>query len=339
MRRLLIAAALLPAHILSPLHAQQEKDGVEKRADATRTDDKKQRGIHWATSFETALERAKKNDRPVLVDFEADWCGWCKKLDRETYGNDKVIRLVNEFFVAVKVDTDEHPAISERYKVSGLPTILVLSPDGAELERLTGFRPPQKLLGELKKSTDAVSSLKDLRSAAEENPGDIDAQRAYARAIFVAGNSDDAIRALRKVLEKNPGHPAILLELGDMLRGSDQPREARKLYEKLLSMASAPKDVSPEVRQSAEKAYLPLARLQIGTKSLEAATKTITSFIGTFPKSSSRAEAHLLRAYVFAMSDNSKRAIADLDALIVLSPDSEMGLKASYIVDLLRRDP
>jgi thiol:disulfide interchange protein DsbD len=358
MRHLLIASALLFSFLASPLHAQDEKDAPkestakEKKVGESKADDKpvldktvkaptitkQRRAILWVASFEKALEQAKKADRPVIVDFEAEWCGWCKKLDRDTYSNDKVIQLVNSFFVAVKVDTDKHPAISKHYKVSGLPTILVLSPDGAELQRMTGFRPPEKFLGELRKSTDAVSSLKELKASADKNPDDLDAQRAYARAVFVAGNTDDAIKALGKILEKHPENPALLLELGDMLRGSEKPQEARKLYEKLLKIASASKKAPKETLESAEKAYLPLARIQIGAKSLDAATKTITSFIETFPKSFSRAEAHLLRAYVFAMNDNSERSIADLDAVIALAPDSEIGLKASYIVDLVRRD-
>ena len=105
------------------------------RADSLPADDehehdkkaaKKLRGIQWAASFEKALEAASKTQRPLLVDFEAEWCGWCKKLDRDTYGNEAVIRFVNGFFVAVKVDTDHEKALAKMYKVSGLPTILVL---------------------------------------------------------------------------------------------------------------------------------------------------------------------------------------------------------------------
>ena len=114
--------------------------------------------IPWAANLQKALGEAAQSNKPVLIDFEAEWCGWCKKLDRETYGDERVIRFVREHFVAVKVDTEKEPEEAEKYNVRGLPTILFLSPDGVELLRLSGFRTPEVFLKEAAKPAESKAA-------------------------------------------------------------------------------------------------------------------------------------------------------------------------------------
>ena len=89
----------------------------------------KKKAINWRENYAGALQEAVRTSRPLLIDFEADWCGWCKKLDRETFGNGDVIRLVEQFFIPVRIDTDREPKLSAKFEVRGLPTILLLGPN------------------------------------------------------------------------------------------------------------------------------------------------------------------------------------------------------------------
>ncbi len=59
--------------------------------------------IHWL-SFEKAIEMSTKNPKPILIDVYTDWCGWCKKLDKNTYANPVIASYVNKHFYAVKLD-------------------------------------------------------------------------------------------------------------------------------------------------------------------------------------------------------------------------------------------
>ncbi|MHB9154226.1 MAG: thioredoxin family protein [Endomicrobiales bacterium] len=95
--------------------------------------------VNWVASLAEGLETARESGKPVMVDFYADWCGWCKKLDREVYTVNDVIKLSKEF-VNVKVNTDKNPEEARRYKVQGLPTVVFLGPNGDVLEEFVGYR-------------------------------------------------------------------------------------------------------------------------------------------------------------------------------------------------------
>jgi thiol:disulfide interchange protein DsbD len=342
-----LSAAVLAAGLAtagaSPVPAQESKGGderapgekpaAEKAADSVLAGREGAlagiEGIRWQKSFESALEAAKSSQRPLLVDFEAEWCGWCKKLDRDTYGDERVIRLVNEFFVAVKVDTDKRDDLGKKHEVSGLPTILVFSPAGAEIQRLRGFRPPEAFLKELQTTVDSSRALAELRSTAEKEPENLAAQRAYARALFAAGNGAEAAKLLESAIAKAPEDPGLLLDLGDFLAAQGKNAEARGHYEKLLAL--------PAERGGAdrEKAYLPLARIAIRSQDYDRAVATIGRFIDDFPTSKDRPLAHFLRGYSHARRKDAPKALEDLQAVRKHAPESELGVRAGFIIDLL----
>jgi len=106
--------------------------------------------VKWLYDYDQALVRARYENKPILVYFYTDWCGWCKKLDAETYGNETVAALLNESFISLKVDAEEHVDLAEEYDVVGYPTIVFLSPDGEEIGRIVGYEPPDKFLQDVK---------------------------------------------------------------------------------------------------------------------------------------------------------------------------------------------
>ena len=94
--------------------------------------------VQWMEWSSEAFERAKREDKPVLLDIGAVWCHWCHVMDRESYEDTELAAVINAHFVAVKVDRDERPDVDARYQAAvqaisgqgGWPLTAILTPDG-----------------------------------------------------------------------------------------------------------------------------------------------------------------------------------------------------------------
>ena len=107
--------------------------------------------IQWNEWGEEAFATAQRENKPILLDIGAVWCHWCHVMDRESYDDPEVARIVNQRFVAVKVDRDERPDIDSRYQVAisaisgqgGWPLTAFLTPDGKPFYGGTYFPPDE----------------------------------------------------------------------------------------------------------------------------------------------------------------------------------------------------
>ncbi len=94
--------------------------------------------VRWHAWGEAAFARARSEDKPILLDIGAVWCHWCHVMDRESYEDPEIAALINEHFVAMKVDRDERPDVDARYQAAvsaisgqgGWPLTAFLTPDG-----------------------------------------------------------------------------------------------------------------------------------------------------------------------------------------------------------------
>jgi hypothetical protein len=101
--------------------------------------------IPWLEWGAEALDRARAADRPILLAISASWSHWCHVMDETTYSDPRVIDLLTESFVAVRVDADERPDVDARYNAGGWPTTAFLAPDGEVITAAKFLRPEQLL--------------------------------------------------------------------------------------------------------------------------------------------------------------------------------------------------
>jgi len=98
--------------------------------------------------LDEALTQAQKEGKPVVLDFFAEWCAPCLRMEKTTFKDEKV-RALLERCVFVRVDTDKHPELAKRMAVEGLPDIRFALPDGREIKRLRSFQDAESLSSEL----------------------------------------------------------------------------------------------------------------------------------------------------------------------------------------------
>ena len=103
--------------------------------------------VTWEKDLPSALERAQAEGKPVLVNFYADWCVWCKRLESTTLRDAKVASVLQERVVPLSLDVDGNGReLSNEFQVDGLPTIIMLDADGHEIGRIPGYMPPDTFL-------------------------------------------------------------------------------------------------------------------------------------------------------------------------------------------------
>ena len=94
--------------------------------------------VAFLHDFSEAEALARDEGRALLIDFETTWCGPCKIMDEWVYTADDVVSA-SQSVIAVKIDGDEHPDLKESFGVSGFPTMILLSSEGEEIRRASGY--------------------------------------------------------------------------------------------------------------------------------------------------------------------------------------------------------
>ena len=104
------------------------------------------RAIQFETGkFADVLAKAKKENKPIMMDAYTTWCGPCKMMDKMVFTNDTVADFYNANFIAYKADMEkgEGLELAKRYEVRAYPNFLFLDAEGNVLHRSVGARPPK----------------------------------------------------------------------------------------------------------------------------------------------------------------------------------------------------
>ncbi len=176
--------------------------------------------IAWMPWSAQAFERAKAEDKPILLAISAVWCHWCHVMDETSYSDAGVIETINRRFVPVRVDNDRRPDVNARYNMGGWPTTAFLAPDGTTLTGAT-YLPPQQFL----------RALEEIARFYEERKGEI-AQRSAE---------------LRTLVDEEPVHSRTDLREAPIL---DLLEQLERTYDdEFGGFGDAPKFPQPEIHE------------------------------------------------------------------------------------------
>lgn len=155
--------------------------------------------VKWRHDYEAARKEAATAGRLLLLKFSTDWCGPCRKLEATTLRDPKVVAALNERFIPVKLDGDKETGLMAEFKVTGFPTILVVTPEGKVVGRTSGFRTSTELTALLDKApapTPAVKATEGKKSGAVV----FDADQSLHRKLVVALDSGPVAQPGKKVV-------------------------------------------------------------------------------------------------------------------------------------------
>jgi thioredoxin-related protein len=109
----------------------------------------------WRT-WDAGLAAAKSSGKPVLVDVYTDWCGWCKRMDKDVYSRSDVREILDRHFVSVKLNAESSSlaayqgrsksfrSLASGFGVSGYPTTVFLKSNGEHLVNVPGYVPADR---------------------------------------------------------------------------------------------------------------------------------------------------------------------------------------------------
>ncbi len=134
-----------------------EKKKNEKPAKEEKTE-QELKEIDWKT-YPEGLKLGANTNKQIFIDFSTSWCGWCKKMDRETFTDPDVIKMLNDNFVSVRVVGDsknqldidgykisERDLTSREFGVRGFPAFWFLESDGSKIGPLSGYQPAETFM-------------------------------------------------------------------------------------------------------------------------------------------------------------------------------------------------
>ncbi len=247
----------------------------------------------WLADPGAAFRAAGQRDVPVLVDLYADWCGWCKKMDREVFATPEFQRFAADY-VLLRVDTEDGAvgsALQARYGAFELPTLLLLTPQNTLVGSVAGFVPTAELLARIRREREGFTAFQR-RTREIRDEGDFVELQQLATAYHDRADGARA-RALYEQFVERPDVPAeerrwIEYLIADALRLEGRHAEARRQLE--VARAGAHQAGDEQVLARLEDLAWLLGRDRLDCDGLD----SLNLFLAEYPESSYRQQAQRL---------------------------------------------
>ena len=259
--------------------------------------------IKWEKKFDEAIKKAQRAGKPLVVDFWAEWCGWCHRLDRTTYADPAVIRRAQDGFISAKVNVEgsrRELEVAARYRVGArLPVILFLSPRGRQLFRIDGYQGPGQFPRTLEIARQVANRVIAWEVALEANPDDAGAALRLGRHLYEQEYYDDAQALLRRAVEH------------DSSASVGERREGRML----------------------------LAILAHLTRDFDEAERLVKEALLLGPDADERPRLLFVLGRTYVSSGRQEEGVATFEVIVQQFPQSPMAQKAKETLTSLRRRP
>lgn len=171
--------------------------------------------VHWRTDYNAARKEAQDKGLPLAIDFGFEGCRWCQELDRTTFRDPRVVGLLNDKYVPLKIDTEKDSSLAQSLRLQSYPTVVFAAADGRILSTIEGYKDANFFHEAMQRVLGSVS-----------NPEWMVQQ--YQQAVKFAAAKDyvRAVPSLRAVLEDGQGRP-VQVQAQKLLADIEQEAAAR----------------------------------------------------------------------------------------------------------------
>lgn len=198
----------------------------------------------WHKSVVEGFAVAQKRSIPIIIDLYADWCTYCKVLEKEIFPEPSVMASM-EKFVKIRINGEEYPNLMDRYNVKGFPTILLLDKNGYYMTKLTGLPTKSMIIEKLKIVYNNRNLEESLIARWQKSPEDTDANFKLGNYYYQIANLDKALVYLHKAIlskdvtspeKKQESYYNLCLLYMDMERFEDAIKEWTNYIKKYSSI-------------------------------------------------------------------------------------------------------
>ena len=159
--------------------------------------------------LEAARAEAGRRDTVVMIEFYADWCNWCRRLEADTFAAPTVRRELEQI-VSLRRDAEKDGAeLAARFGVDSYPTVIFLDPAGNEMDRIIGYLPPDPFLERIERIRTGDTFLACLRQL-EQDPGDVDAIERSVGGLLDRSDPEGAISRIEAFHQATEGDELAL---------------------------------------------------------------------------------------------------------------------------------
>jgi thioredoxin-related protein len=171
--------------------------------------------VNWRRDYAAARKEATETGRPLLMDFGTAGCTWCVKLDATTFRDPRIVKMLNERFIPLKIDANREIRLVQALGIDSYPTIVLASPEGKVLGRQVGYAEPAEMVALLAKAPAKPAANPPSPPREPANPASPSREPAVfnsgvlsqARAEFEAKRYAECLRQCNTIIVSLPTSP------------------------------------------------------------------------------------------------------------------------------------
>ncbi len=200
--------------------------------------------LNWFQgSFEEALAQAKASNKLVFIDFWTTWCGWCKRLNKDTFSDDTVVAEMKDIIcLSIDAESKTGKPIAERFHVKGYPALILLAADGTPEDSIGGYLPPDKFKKEIQRVRSGQGTIGDFKKQVAADKTDLEKRFQLAQKMQELG--DDA------------GHDAQMAEIRKLDPEGKSLQLHRLAFDEVIAKITAGYQKNKDLDTAAMVAYL-----------------------------------------------------------------------------------